>query len=130
MNYRQSSVNLQPPPSGNKSSTAQASLKEARPSRPPPPSKPPPRSMKSQLSQPVGVHFSKEAEASAETVAKSTSHPQLSVSLPDTETDSQDQRVNNTPSPATGQLHPEQLDGVYTCTVVYACGIEPIIYEC
>lgn len=114
MNYQQSSVNLQPPPTGNKSSTAQASPKEARPSRPPPPSKPPPRSIKSQLSQPVGVHFSAEVEGSAEAVSKCTSQPQLSVSFLDMETESQD-RVNSTPSPATGQLHPDQLDGMCTC---------------
>ena len=113
MNYQQSSVNLQPPPSGNKSSTVQASPKEAPPSRPPPPSKPPPRSIKSQLSQPAGVHFSPEVEGSVEDASKSMSHPQLSVSLTDMETESQDQRVNSTPSPATGQLHPDQIDGMY-----------------
>lgn len=46
------------------------------------------------------------------------SHPQLSVSLTEgeAETETQDQRTNNTPSPATGQLRPESqelTDGMY-----------------
>jgi hypothetical protein len=43
-------------------------------------------------------------------------HPQLSVSLTEAETESQDQRMNNAPSPATGQLRPESqelTDGMY-----------------
>lgn len=117
MNYQPSGVNLKSPPTitSDKSAVASdAQRKKAPPARPPPPSKPPPRSVKSQISQPAGTHSSKDSGNSL--VPKSTSHPQLSISLPEAETESQDQRTSNTPSPATGQLRPESqelTDGTY-----------------
>lgn len=114
MKYQPSTVNLKSPPSREASSV----LRDARrvpPSRPPPPSKPPPRSLKSQLSQPTSTHST--TEAAENKVSNSMSHPQLSVSLPEVETETQDQRTSNTPSPATGQLRPESqelTDGMYT----------------
>ena len=49
------------------------------------------------------------------------SHPQLSVSLPEAETETKDQRTSNTPSPATGQLRPESqelTDGTVVCIII------------
>ena len=59
-------------------------------------------------------------------MSKSTSHPQLSISIPEAEihVESQDQRISNTPSPATGQLRPESqelIDGRCLLISVHNC---------
>lgn len=93
------------------------------PSRPPPPSNLPPRSLKSQRSQPTSAQSSTESGHTMESKAfHSASRTQLSVSPPEGETEAQDQRTSNTPSPATGQLRPEAqevMDGMctYTCNL-------------
>lgn len=116
MNYQSSSVNLKSPPAGEASSVLQDG-RGVPPSRPPPPSKPPPRSFKSQLFQPSNTYSAEHAGFMTENKeSTSVCQPQLSISLTEAETESQDQRTNNTPSPATGQLRPESqelTDGTY-----------------
>lgn len=111
MNYQPSYVDPQSPPAGIRSALPQENLKRGPPARPPPPSKPPPRSIKSQLlQQPAELQLSAEADI---TLSQIISNPQLSVNIPDTK--AQEQRINDTPSPATGQLRPESqelLDGI------------------
>ena len=115
MSYHPATINLKSPPAGDASSVAKDGGKRVPPSRPPPPSCPPPRSLKSQMSQPTNTFSSTESK-----VSTSTTHPQLSVSLPEVETESQDQRTCSTPSPATGQLRPESqelMDGMYNVPI-------------
>lgn len=84
----------------------QENLKKVPPLRPPPPSKPPPQSIKTQLSPSAEGHLSTRTDIGVS--SESSFHTQPSTSSAGT--GSQEQRVNNTPSPATGQLCVESHD--------------------
>ena len=115
MNYQPSTIGLKSPPAGVASTVLQDS-KKVPPPRPPPPLKPP-HSFESQLSQPTNTCSTTHTGFMADTKeSTSVSHPQLSISLTEAKTETQDERMNNATSPATGQLRPESqelTDGMY-----------------
>lgn len=112
MNYQPSTINLKSPPAGE-TSVFQDGRREPLSC----PSKLSPHSLNLQLSQPANTYSTIHTGFTSENKESNlVSHPPHSMTSTEGDTEIQDQRMNNTPSPATGQLRPESQelsDGMY-----------------